>query len=66
MYKNCIYCKSKIRKYIPFLQRKFKCFSRTLETFKAVFKVFCYIYNKFSSFKRKFSNLKNINIINFI
>ena len=57
---------SDFRKYIPFLQRKSKCFPRSLETFKAVFKVFCYIYNKFSSFKRKFSNLKNISLINFI
>ena len=57
---------SDFRKYIPFLQRKSKCFPRSLETFKAVFKVFCYIYNKFSTFKRKFSNLKNIYLINFI
>ena len=57
---------SDFRKYIPFLQRKSKCFSRSLETFKAVFKVFRYIYNKFSSIKRKFSNLKNIYLINFI
>ena len=57
---------SDFRKYIQFLQRKSKCFLRSLETFKAVFKVFCYIYNKFPSFKRKFSNLKNIYLINFI
>ena len=49
---------SDFRKNIPFLQRKFKCFSRYLETFKVVFTVFCYIYNKFSSIKIKFSNLK--------
>ena len=57
---------SDFRKYIPFLQRKTKYFSRSLETFEAVFKVFCYIYNKRSSFKRKFSNVKNIYLINFI
>ena len=32
--------KNKSQKYIPFLQRKLKCFPRYLETFKAVFKVF--------------------------
>ena len=57
---------SDFRKYIPFLQRKSKCFPRSLETFKAVFKVFCYIYNKLSSFKRKFPNLKKVYLINFI
>ena len=57
---------SDFRKYIPFLQRKSKCFPRSLETFEAVFKVFTYIYNKLSEFKRKFSNLKNIYLINFI
>ena len=57
---------SDLIKYIPFLQWKSKCFPRSLETFIAVFKVFCYSYNKFSEIKRKFSNLKNINLINFM
>ena len=57
---------SDFRKYIPFLQRKSKCFPRSLETFEAILKVFTYIYNKFSEFKRKFYNLKNIYLINFI
>ena len=57
---------SDFRKYIPFLQRKSKCFPRSLEIFNAVFKVFCYSYKKFSEIKRTFSNLKNIYLINFI
>ena len=50
---------SDIRKYIATLQRKSKCFFRSLETFKAVMHVFVYAYNKFGEFKRRFPCLKS-------
>ena len=49
---------SDIRKYIPFLHRKSKCFCRSLANFYAVFKYFTLIYNKFGFDKFKFPNLK--------
>ena len=39
---------SDFRKYIPCLQRKSKCFSRSLELLKVIFTVFVHVYNKFS------------------
>ena len=55
---------SDFRKYIPFLQQKSKCFYGSLETFKAVFKVFTYIYHKFSEIKRKLYKLNKFYIKN--
>ena len=53
---------SDFRKYIPCLQRKSKCFSRSLELLKVIFTVFVHVYNKFSSIKSLFNKLyiKNI------
>ena len=57
---------SDFRKYIPCLQRKSKCFSRSLELLKVIFTVFVHAYNKFSSIKRKFSNNNKVYLINCI
>ena len=43
---------SDLRKYIPFLQRKSKCFLRSLDTAKSVLKIFVYAYNQFGEAKR--------------
>ena len=51
--------KSDIRKYIAALQRKSKCFFRSLERFKAVMHIFVYAYNRFCEFKQRFSRLKS-------
>ena len=50
---------SDLRKYIPFLQRKSKCFLRSLETAKAVLRIFVRAYNRFCEAKHKFPRLKN-------
>ena len=50
---------SDIRKYIPALQRKSKCFFRSLATFKAVMSVFVVAYNRFGKFKFNFPHLKS-------
>ena len=59
---------SNLRKYIPCLQRKSKCFSRSLELLKVIFTVFVHVYNKFSSIKSLFNKLyiKNIKRHSFI
>ena len=58
---------SDIRKYIAVLQRRSKCFFRSLKTFKAVFRVFIYAYNKFWPFKLDFPRLKSaIGLIHFL
>ncbi len=41
------------------LQREFKCFFCSLETLKAVVRVFVYTYNKFGEFKQRFYCLKS-------
>ena len=50
---------SDIRKYIAALQRRSKCFFRSLKTFKAVLRVFVYAYNKLGQFKLAFPSLKS-------
>ena len=42
---------SDIRKYIAVLQRRSKCFFRSLESFKSVMNIFVYSYNKFGQYK---------------
>ncbi len=51
---------SDIRKYIVPLQRRSKCFFRSLDTFKFVMNVFIYSYNKFGEFKARFPHLKKV------
>ena len=50
---------SDIRKYIAALQRRSKCFFRSLETFKVIMSVFVHTYNKFGQFKLDFPHLKS-------
>ena len=50
---------SDIRKYIAALQRKSKCFFRSLATFKAVMSIFVIAYNSFGKFKFDFPQLKS-------
>ena len=50
---------SDIRKYIAALQRKSKCFFRSLTTFKAVMSIFVIAYNSFGKFKFDFPRLKS-------
>ena len=50
---------SDLRKYIPFLQRKSKCFLRSLETAKIVLRIFVHAYNQFCAIKREYPKLKN-------
>ena len=58
---------SDIRKYIAALQRRSKCFFRSLETFKSVMNIFVYSYNKFAQYKFLFPKFKNSNyLIDFI
>ena len=58
---------SDIRKYIAALQRRSKCFFRSLDTFKFVMNIFVLAYNKFGEFKFRFPNFKNSAfLINFI
>ena len=58
---------SDLRKYIPFLQRRSKCFLRSLETAKTVLNIFVYAYNQFGEAKRKYPKLKNaLHLIQFV
>ena len=58
---------SDIRKYITALQRRSKCFFRSLETFKVVMSVFVHAYNKFGQFKFDFPHLKSaVGLIKFL
>lgn len=58
---------SDIRKYIAALQRRSKCFFRSIATFKFVFNVFVYSYNLFGIFKFSFPHLKTSSfLIDFI
>ena len=58
---------SDIRKYIAALQRRSKCFFRSLETFKVVMSAFVHAYNKFGRFKFDFPHLKSaIGLIQFL
>ena len=50
---------SDIRKYIAALQRKSKCFFRSLTTFKAVMSIFVIAHNSFGKFKFDFPRLKS-------
>ena len=57
---------SDIRKYIAALQRRSKCFFRSLKTFKVVLRVFVYAYNNFGQFKLDFPHLKSaVGLIHF-
>ena len=49
---------SDIGKYIAALQRRSKCFFRSLQTFKIVMSVFVYAYNKFGQFKLDFPHFE--------
>ena len=42
---------SDLRYYIPPLRRKSKCFFRSIDTAKSVFKIFVYAFNNFASYK---------------
>ena len=58
---------SDIRKYIAALQRRSKCFFRSLETFRVVMSVFVHAYNKFGQFEFDFSYLKSaVGLIQFL
>ena len=50
---------SDLRHYIPPLRRKSKCFFRSIDTMKAVFKIFVYAFNNFASAKFISSNSKS-------
>ena len=50
---------SNLRYYIPTLKRKSKCFFRSINTMKAVFKIFVYAFNNFASAKFISSNSKS-------
>lgn len=50
---------SDLRHYIPALRRKSKCFFRSVETMKAIFKIFVYAFNKFALAKFNFPSLKS-------
>ena len=50
---------SDLRHYIPPLKRKSKCFFRSIDTMKAVFKIFVYAFNNFASCKFNFPSLKS-------
>ena len=50
---------SDLRHYIPSLRRKSKCFFRSLETVKAVFKIFVNAFNLFARAKKNFPHLKS-------
>ena len=58
---------SDIRKYIAALQRPYKCFFRSLGTFKFAMDIFVYAYNKLGEFKSRFPRLKKAaSLIDFI
>ena len=50
---------SDLRHYIPPLRRKFKCFFRSIETSKAVFKIFVHAFNKFALAKFLHPSIKS-------
>ena len=50
---------SDLRQYIPPLRRKSKCFFRSIETAKAVFKIFVNAFNKFALAKFLYPHLKS-------
>ena len=50
---------SDLRHYIPPLHRKSKCFFRSIETAKAVFKIFIFAFNKFALAKFLHPSLKS-------
>ena len=50
---------SDFRHYIPALRRRSKCFFRSIETIKAVFKIFVFAFNKFALAKFNFPLLKS-------
>jgi IS1 family transposase len=50
---------SDLRYYIPALHRRSKCFFRSLETAKAVFKIFVNAFKLFACAKKNFPHLKS-------
>ena len=50
---------SDLKHYIPLLRRKSKCFFRSIDTAKSVFKIFVNAFNNFSSCKFNFPSLKS-------
>ena len=50
---------SDFRHYIPALHRRSKCFFRSIETIKAVFKIFIFAFNSFALAKFNFPLLKS-------
>ncbi len=50
---------SDLRHYVPSLRRRSKCFFRSLETAKAVFKIFVNAFNLFARAKKNFPRLKS-------
>ena len=48
-----------LRHYIPALHRRSKCFFRSLDTMKAVFKIFVHAFNKFALAKFIHPSLKS-------
>ena len=50
---------SDFRHYIPALHRRSKCFFRSIETIKAVFKIFVFAFNRFALAKFSFPHLKS-------
>ena len=50
---------SDLRHYIPALRRKSKCFFRSVDTMKAVFKLFVHSFNQFALAKFNFPSLKS-------
>ncbi len=49
---------SDLRHYIPALHRRFACFFRSIETMKAVMKIFQFAFNSFASYKKNYPHLK--------
>ena len=50
---------SDLRHYIPALHRRSRCFFGSLDTMKAVFKIFVFAFNKFALAKFLFPSLKS-------
>ena len=58
---------SDLRKYIPALARRSKCFFRSLKTIKYVLAIFVHAFNKFNIHKLLFPDLKaSFYLVNFI
>ena len=58
---------SDLRHYIPALRRRSKCFFRSIETMKAVIKIFLHAFNAFASYKKNYPRLKSASFLsNFI